>query len=94
MSITGVADIEGTTRGPANIIEALARNFETVTEQVPAIEAIVEHENQVIARTRETGKLRRTGEAYQGRAIMWFTFEKGQILQFDEVVSFSPLPKS
>jgi ketosteroid isomerase-like protein len=92
MTITGIPDLEGTTRGPGNIIEALVRNFETVTEQSPVIEAIVEHENYVITRIRETGKLRRTGEAYQGRAILWFTFEKGQILQLDEVVSFSPLP--
>lgn len=61
------------------VIEAIAHNFSTVTDQLPQPLALVAQGDTVMVMARETGRLVESGEPYAVLLAHQFTFAEGRL---------------
>lgn len=66
--------------GVEAVIEAIAYNFSTVTEQMPQPLAVVAQGDTVMVMARETGRLVESGEPYELLLAHQFTFREGRLV--------------
>jgi len=84
LRIHGFAPIDGFWRGRADVIAAATRNFQKFAQQQTQVETMVDEGDNVVWLVVESGCLNETGERYEVRGVMWFTFAGTQIRRVEE----------
>ena len=87
MHIAGTPIFAGSWYGYRDVTAAIAANFSKVTGQKPVIESMIQQDQVIAVRIRETGRIIATGEEYAVRGVLWFEFEDALIRRIDEVVA-------
>jgi ketosteroid isomerase-like protein len=83
--------ISGRVQGRQAATEAVRRNFGFFEDQRPTILDVVAQGDAVVVTGREQGKYRPTGRDYDIHWVQLFTFDRGKLRQFREIVDSGPL---
>ena len=67
-------------------MEAMAANFDRITDQKPEPQAIIEQGNCVAMLIREQGRWKQDGKPYSVRGVIWWTFEGERVAKVEEFV--------
>lgn len=93
LHLYGISQFAGSWSGYRAVSEAIAENFDKVTEQSARVEGLLQQGDVIAVRIHETGVFRSTQQRYEARAVLWFQFEELQIKRIDEIstlVALSP----
>ncbi len=87
MEILGPPEIPftGSWRGRANIAAVLEHNFSQLEDQAPQLIGVTSHRDAVLVMGRETGRVKRTQQAYHLHWVQWFTFRGPLLCRFLEI---------
>ena len=86
LHIHGFAPIDGSWSGRANVTAAATRNFQKLAQQQPRIETMVDQSDHVVWLLIESGYLKETGQRYEARGVIWWTFAGTQIRRVEEFI--------
>jgi ketosteroid isomerase-like protein len=89
LHIHGFAPIDGSWTGRANVIAAATRNFQKLAQQQPRIETMVDQSDNVVWLLAESGYLKETGQRYEARGVIWWTFAGTQIRRVEQFIHAS-----
>jgi ketosteroid isomerase-like protein len=84
LEIHGFAPFEGVWRKRDAFITATLDNFAKLVDQKTRVEALVEQGEQVVLLLTETGRLKTTGESYNLRGVLWWSFSGGKLSRVEE----------
>jgi ketosteroid isomerase-like protein len=85
--ISGFGPLDGSWRGRAEVVAATRKNFALLGVQKPEIESMISEGDSIAVLLHESGVFKTGGEAYDVRAVQWFTFAGGKISRIHEVVA-------
>jgi ketosteroid isomerase-like protein len=88
LNIHGFPHMNGVWRGRVNVIAAMTVNFKKVTEQKPVIQDMVQRDDVLIIRMRETGRFVESKIPYDVDVVLWCTFAKGKIAKVEQFVHY------
>jgi ketosteroid isomerase-like protein len=89
LEIHGFAPIDGSWSGRSDVIAAATRNYQKLVEQEPRIETMVDQGDTVVWLLVESGYLKETGQRYEARGVIWWTFGGTQIRRVEEFLHVS-----
>lgn len=84
LTISGFPAIDGHWHGRDAVIAAAKRNFGLLENQQPKVEAMISSGDSTAVLIHERGLLKPGGQAYNIRAVEWFTFQNGKIKKVDQ----------
>ena len=87
LNIHGFGPMNGTWRGPSDVVAATRNNFALVEAQKPEMEGTISRGDSVAVLFREQGVFKSSGESYSIRCVQWFTIANGKIRRIDEIVA-------
>ena len=90
--IHGLLTMDGSWRGVAQVVAAMASNFSRVSDQKPTIEAMIQQGDGIALRFDETGRLQGNNAAYVARGVIWFSFVENRISRVEEFIHSALLP--
>ena len=90
--IHGLLTMDGSWRGVAQVVAAMASNFSRVSDQKPTIEAMIQQGDGIALRFHETGRLQGNNAAYVARGVIWFSFVENRISRVEEFIHSALLP--
>ncbi|MEW4568727.1 nuclear transport factor 2 family protein [Tautonia sp. JC769] len=77
----------GVTRGKAEVLAAVERNFGQVGEQAPEIREVVVRGDTVVVLSRESGRMKTADQPYLLSWLQFFTFREGRLCLVRERIS-------
>jgi uncharacterized protein len=87
LNIRGLAQLDGSWHGRAEVVAATRKNFALLSEQKPEIESMIVQGDSIAVLVRESGIFKSSGRPYRVRGVQWFTFAGGKIKKIDEIVA-------
>ncbi len=90
--IHGFLTMDGSWHGVTEVVAVMASNFDRLTGQKPAIEAMIQQGDSIAIRFHETGQLKDNNAAYVARGVIWFSFVDNRINRVEEFVHSALLP--
>ena len=72
----------GAWRGRQQVADAIRSGFGLLEEQSTEVLAVIAQGDTVVVNSRETGRIRTTGQPYAWQWVQFFTFRGGQIVRF------------
>ncbi len=88
LNIHGFPHMNGVWRGRVNVIAAMTMNFKKVTEQKPVIQDIVQRDDILVIRMRESGRFVESKIPYDVDVVLWCTFSGGKIAKIEEFIHY------
>lgn len=88
LCIHGFPHMNGTWRGRVNVLAAMTMNFKKVTEQKPLIQDMVQRDDVLVLRMRESGRFVESKIPYDVDVVFWCTFSGGKISKIEEFVHY------
>jgi len=74
------------TRGHAESLDAIKKNFASVKDQRPEIQSVVAQGDTVILFVKEEGLIRATGQAYKINGVLRYVFREGKVDHVEEFI--------
>lgn len=79
--------MDGAWRGRKEVVEAIEANFAKVSNQKTLVESLIQQNDSIVMRVRETGQWTESRKLYEFRGVLWFTFEGSLIKQVEEFLT-------
>ncbi len=94
LHIHGFPPLDNSWHGCAEVIAAMAANFNRIIGQRTAIEGMIQQGDAIAVLVRETGRFRDERDSYRVHGVIWFTFREGRISRVMEFVHRAIPPHS
>ena len=86
LHIHGFPSMDCAEKGCSSVISRIKSNFAQVFDQKPQVEAFIHSGDSAAMLFRETGIHRLTGQPYDCRVVIWYTFEHDKLKRIEEFV--------